>query len=99
MEKTINNHEPTINEFLSLENRKKLHISNIEEVISSSDNHLEIKLKDTRLSIGGTNINITKLDTETKILEADGNFSKIIYGKETNVFKRIFKWNYHIYYN
>lgn len=91
MEKTINNHEPTINEFLSLENRKKLHISNIEEVTSSSDTHLEIKLKDTRLSIGGTNINITKLDTETKILEADGNFNKIIYGKESNIFKRIFK--------
>lgn len=91
MEKTINNHEPTINEFLSLENRKKLHISNIEEVTSSSDTHLEIKLKDTRLSIGGTNINITKLDTETKILEADGNFNKIIYGKESNLLRRIFK--------
>ena len=91
MEKTINNHEPTINEFLSLENRKKLHISNIEEVTSSSDTHLEIKLKDTRLSIGGTNINITKLDTETKILEADGNFNKIIYGKESNILRRIFK--------
>lgn len=99
MEKTINNHEPTINEFLSLENRKKLHISNIEEVTSSSDTHLEIKLKDTRLSIGGTNINITKLDTETKILEADGNFNKIIYGKESNLLRRIFKWNYHISYN
>lgn len=91
MEKTINNHEPTINEFLSLENRKKLHISNIEEVTSSSDTHLEIKLKDTRLSIGGTNINITKLDTETQILEADGNFNKIIYGKESNLLRRIFK--------
>lgn len=91
MEKTINNHEPTINEFLSLENRKKLHISNIEEVTSSSDTHLEIKLKDTGLSIGGTNINITKLDTETKILEADGNFNKIIYGKESNLLRRIFK--------
>ncbi|MBE5738577.1 MAG: sporulation protein YabP [Clostridiales bacterium] len=79
------------NEILGLENRKKLHLIGVNEILSSNETCIILKLKDTTLNISGTNINITKLDTETGTLDADGNFDKLIYGKTTSFFKRIFR--------
>lgn len=95
MEKTTTilkeNKTATINELLSLSNRNTLHLSGILEVISTSDNELYLKLKDTTLSITGTNIHISKLDVQSGDLEATGNFDSIKYGKSKNIFKRLFK--------
>lgn len=81
----------TYNENIILTNRKNLHIDGIVEIISTSENGLCMKLKDTILNILGENIHITKLDVTTGILEADGNFLNIKYGKSANIFKRLFK--------
>lgn len=96
MEKTINsmskeNKDIISNESLILNNRKQLHIDGIIEIISTSENSLCMKLKNTILNINGENIHITKLDITTGILEADGNFTNIKYGNPSNIFKRIFK--------
>lgn len=80
-----------INENLSLSDRNKLKLDGIIEIISSSDTNISLKLKDTPLIIMGNNINITRLDIEQGILEANGNFESIKYGKQTSLFKRIFK--------
>ncbi len=92
MEKTtINTTNNIKNENISLENRNKLTLSGIQEIVASSENQILVKLKDTSLSIYGNNINITRLDIDTGSLTADGNIEKIIYGKTQNLFKRIFK--------
>jgi len=102
MEKTINilkeNKEKNYNEKICLDNRKCLHIDGIIEIISTSEASLIMKLKDTMLSISGANIHITRLDVSTGILEAEGDFYSIKYGKNSNIFKRIFKWNYPIHF-
>ena len=87
------------NENLTLENRKTLKVAGIQEVCNSSENNICIKLKDTTLTILGTNIHITKLDVNSGILEADGEFNSIKYGKPANIFRKIFKWKYHTHYN
>jgi sporulation protein YabP len=96
MEKTINTlskdkKEITYNENITLANRRSLHIDGIIEIISTSENNLNMKMKDTFLNIIGENIHITKLDISTGILEAEGNFINIKYGKNSNILKRFFK--------
>lgn len=78
-------------ECLTLENRKALTLLGVEEVISSSDKELIIKLGDCRLNISGNNISISKLDTERGELEASGEFNEFVYGKKVGFLKRIFK--------
>ena len=81
-------------ENIILNNRTNLHIDGILEVISTSETGLLMKLKDSTLSITGTEIHIAKLDIDSGILEATGRFLSFEYGsKHTNIFKRLFKWN------
>lgn len=79
------------NESLTLYSRQDLKLEGVVEVLSSSDSEINVKLCDTTLQILGTNINITKLDVTSGNLDATGEFSKINYGKSTNIFKRLFK--------
>lgn len=96
MEKIVSTEKTNTNsELLILSNRKNLQLEGISEVISTSDNCLVLKLKDTILSILGEGINIKKLDVNNGTLEAEGKFNNIKYGvKSGNFFKRIFKWKY-----
>lgn len=91
MEKEITNNSSKLNESLTLTNRSILKLEGISEIVSSSDSSINIKLKDTSLSISGQNINITKLDVNSGVLEASGSFLEIKYGKNISLFKRIFK--------
>lgn len=95
MEKTIISDKKELtnkyNENIILSNRKNLQIDGIIEVISTSDTFLNLKLKDTNLSISGENIHICKLDVNSGTLEAEGYFSLFKYGKSINIFKRVFK--------
>ena len=84
-----NNHQ--LHENLSLTSRKDLKLEGIVEVLATSDTLINLKLKDSPLTICGTNINITKLDIEQGILEATGNFESIKYSKSGGFLKKIFK--------
>ena len=99
MEKTQPNEKIKINENLTLTNRKLLKLEGIVEINSSSETLLSAKLKDTTLTITGQNIHITRLDITLGQLDIEGNIECIKYGKSTNIFKRLFKWKYLIYYN
>lgn len=102
MEKVISNEKSTkaLSESLILQNRSNLKLEGIVEVLSTSDTCFNLKLKDTTLTITGENLNISKLDINAGLLEADGNFTSIKYGKGTGGFlKRIFKWKLVIFYN
>lgn len=91
MEKIVNQEKTTFSESLSLINRKNLKLEGIVEILSTSETILMLKLKDTTLCISGENISIQKIDVNTGILEAEGKFTSIKYGKSGNFFKRIFK--------
>ncbi len=80
-----------LNESLFLQNRKNLKVEGVNQVLASSETNIHLKLKDTSLSILGSSIHITKLDVSAGVLEAEGNFELIKYGKVGNIFKRIFK--------
>lgn len=101
MEKITNqeNKSNNIQENLILNNRKNLKLEGIVEVLATSDSILNLKLKDTNLVISGENINILKLDVNLGILEAEGKFDAFKFGKSANLFKRIFKWKYLIFFN
>jgi sporulation protein YabP len=90
MEKTTQNSNK-IEESLTLDNRKSIKLSGIIEVTNSSENTICAKLKETTVTIIGTNIHITKLDINCGILEANGEFNSIKYGKSANIFRKIFK--------
>ena len=92
MEKSNKTIEKSItNENLILSNRKILKLEGIVEIMSSSENQLNIKLKDTSLVISGQNMHITRLDVSTGVLEVEGLIDSIKYGKSVNIFKRLFK--------
>ena len=95
MEKILktNNQTPTnINQNLILNNRNHLKIDAIKEIIRSNDSELLLKMNNNeKITILGNNINITKLDVESGVIEANGLFNSIQYNSKPNLFKRIFK--------
>lgn len=91
MEKNTSIEKNKINESLTLTNRKTLKLDGIVEINSSSETLLSIKLKDTTLTITGQNLHITRLDISLGILEVEGLVDSIKYGKQANIFKRLFK--------
>ena len=92
MEKTIIQEKNTpLNEKITLINRNNFIIEGVLEVISSSENEINIKVQDNNMIILGKNIHIEKLDIINKILECSGIFECIKYGKNGNLFKRFFK--------
>ena len=94
MEKTVIQNEVTsVNSILTLTNRKKLSLTNVGEIISSNENSILLKISQNKACITGKNINITKLDVASGLLEAEGIFDSIKYDKSSNenFFKRIFK--------
>lgn len=92
MEKSpISEQSKITNENIFLQNRKSIKIEGLVEILSTNDNNITLKMKDTNLLISGNNISITKLDIATGILEAEGFFDNIKFGKSGNIFKRIFK--------
>jgi len=92
MEKNINSNSDKLNiDNIYLKNRKNITIEGIIEIISSNENEIITRLKDTNLLVSGSNIHITKLDIEEGLLCADGDFNMIKYGKTNNFFKRLFK--------
>ena len=100
MEKThIQDQQKIANENLTLQNRKSIKIEGIIEILSSNDASISLKMKDTTLFITGSNINITRLDVSTGIIEADGIFNSIRFGKSGNIFTRLFKWKFLMFYN
>ena len=88
-----------IHESIELTNRKTLKMEGIIEVNSSSETLLSAKLKDTTITISGQNLKITRLDVNLGLLDIEGNIDSIKYGKSGSIFKRLFKWNYPMFYN
>lgn len=75
---TINNSQK-MEHLLSLDNRKLLSLSGISEVDSFDDKSVIACTDMGKLSIGGENLNIKKLNLEAGELEVEGKISSLIY--------------------
>ena len=82
---------------LSLENRKKLTLTGIVEVISFDDQKISLNTKLGNLSIKGEALKMNKLDVQNGDVIITGTISSMIYsGKNVvknkeNIIKRIFQ--------
>lgn len=78
---------------LTIANGNNLYLSGVEKVISSTPTCLQVVFGAQTLEILGTDISASKIDVESGILEATGNFSSIKFAgakQKQNIFKKIF---------
>lgn len=82
---------------LILENRKKLNITGVLDVLSFDDQMVIVETELGLLTVKGDNLRINKLSTDTEEVCVEGNIFNLSYsekttvGKETSLFSKIFK--------
>lgn len=79
---------------LTIYEREKLEVTNAQEILSSTDKEIFVRLSGEILQIHGENMKINKLIPEEKILCVNGKINGINYiSKLTkkSFFKRVFK--------
>ena len=77
-----------------LEERKKLSVGGVEDVVAFDDENIILETVKGRLIIKGDNMHITQFDTKTGDLWATGDFSAFGYTTEQKAngfFARVFK--------
>ena len=97
----MNNYEKNLNESviqnIVLENRKKLSLSGIRDVLSFDDQIIILDTELGVLTIKGRDLRINKLSIDTKEVKILGEVNSIIYSdkqEKTNesILGRLFKW-------
>ena len=81
-------------ENICIEDRKKLSIIGATKVISSTTTQAVVEVDNCNVVIGGTNIEVTKLDLDNKEVVFSGAFSSLKYMKKAEkvgLIKRLFK--------
>lgn len=82
---------------LILENREKLNVSGVLDVLSFDDQIVIIETELGLLTVKGDNLRINKLSTDTEEVTVEGNVFNLSYSernnnsKETSFFSKIFK--------
>lgn len=76
--------EENTGHLISLENRKRLKMTGITEVIAYNDDIIALKSKQGDLNISGKNLNINKLNLEETNLVITGHITKIKYENKNN---------------
>ncbi|MEE1185275.1 MAG: sporulation protein YabP [Acutalibacteraceae bacterium] len=79
---------------LILENRNKLSLSAVSDVINFDEETIILTTDLGNLTIKGSNLHITSFDTQSGELRAEGEFIALVYtnsGKKEAFFKRVFK--------
>lgn len=79
-----------------LENREKLSISGVKDVLSFDDQVVIVETELGLLSIKGTNLKIIKLSIDTSDVKIEGDINNLAYSQnhtknETSIFGKIFK--------
>ena len=96
VEKTFQNSE------LTLQNRQNLKVSGVEKVYESNPQRLQLRVAGSVMIVIGADLNVTRLDTATGVIEVAGRVDSIKYSSTTDksgLFKRLFKWFYSLHYN
>lgn len=76
--------EENTGHLISLENRKRLKMTGITEVIAYNDDIIALKSKQGDLNISGKNLNINKLNLEEINLLITGHIREIKYENKNN---------------
>ena len=82
---------------LILENREKLNVSGVLDVLSLDDQIVIIETELGLLTVKGDSLRINKLSTDTEEVIVEGNINNLGYseklgsGKETSLFSKLFK--------
>lgn len=82
---------------LILENREKLNITGVLDVLSFDDQMVIVETELGLLTVKGDNLRINKLSTDTEEVTVEGNIFNLTYseksnvGKENSLFSKIFK--------
>lgn len=79
-----------------LENREKLSISGVKDVLSFDDQVVIVETELGLLSIKGNNLKIIKLSIDTSDVKIEGDINNLAYSQnhpknETSIFSKIFK--------
>jgi len=91
------NYDSTINQDISLRNRKDLTISSVKKINSLNDLLFDIETGYGRIKIEGKNLDMISLDNDKGVLVLKGTVDKIEYlektknKKETSFIAKIFK--------
>lgn len=82
---------------LILENREKLNVSGVLDVLSFDDQIVIIETELGLLTVKGDNLRINKLSTDTEEVTVEGNIFTLSYSernnsnKDSSIFSKIFK--------
>lgn len=77
---------------ITLENRKRIMVTGITEVVSQIDKAVVAKTADSLLNISGSELRVTKLNLEEGVLVVDGKIDSFKYCEaQKSFFKRVFK--------
>lgn len=82
------------NHILTIISREKLEVTEAEEIISSTDKEIFVRLKQDILQILGESLKINKLSPENKSLSVSGKINGINYISKMakkSFFKKVFK--------
>jgi len=77
---------------LTLDGRKKLTITSVDEVLGFSDKELKLSVSGSRLTVLGNDIKISAFNKEGGFFTAEGEFCEIKFGElKSSFLKRFFK--------
>ena len=82
------------NHIVTIDNRKKIVLTDIVEVISSTDKTVNAKTQNNLLNINGEGLRIEKLNLDERLLVVEGiihEFKYVIKNKTKSFFKRLIK--------
>ncbi len=67
---------------LELSNREALRLTGVQNVDIFEEEKITLRTEQGALEIQGVNLNITRLDLETGVLQIDGSIDAIVYAQE-----------------
>ena len=80
------------NESLTIENRKRLYMTEVFSVDAFSEETLKLTVNDKKVVVSGNNLKIIAFNQTQKTLSAEGEIIQIKYeGVKTPLIKRVFK--------
>ena len=85
------------NSDLVLRNRNNLSLTGLEQVYEVTPTRVQIMVAGSVLAVAGDNMNVTKLDVESGVIEIMGDITSLTYSQGTlksqqkGIFKKLFK--------
>ena len=83
-----------LNHIVTIDNRRKIMLTGVIEVVSSTDKTVITKTQTHSININGEGLRIDKLNLDENILIIEGSINELKYvvkNKSKNIFKRLLK--------